>query len=214
MSMPKSFIGANGMVITSVPGGASPRDTTACALPSGMKEHILAQPGFPHSIPSPTSPAHCIMLVKGAGLGMYATRPIGAGEVIFAERALVITPQSIIVVPVSPDALGTREDVAKRRAKYRKELMAMLLDRMSPENAAAYRALVNSHMNDGYGPLAEIFDTNSWQISIAEMRKAILGHLGNPLTNISGVCDTLSRINHRHVLAPLHNPEERAGATF
>ncbi|TFY79489.1 hypothetical protein EWM64_g4529 [Hericium alpestre] len=147
----------------------------------------------------------------GTGLGMYATRPIGASEVVFVEHVLLITLQLTIVVSASQEACGTHEDAAKRQAKYREELMTMLLDRLSPENMVAYHALVNSHMDDGYGHLAGIFEMNSWQIPTMEMRKAIPGHLDSPFVNIGGVCDTLSRINHRHILAPLNSSDRRVG---
>ncbi|TFY76886.1 hypothetical protein EWM64_g7125 [Hericium alpestre] len=142
------------------------------------------------------------MPVTGAGLGMYTTHPIGAGEVVFAEHALLIMSQSTIIVSASQKVRGTREDAVKRQAKYCEELMMMLLDRLSPENAVVYCTLVNLHMDDGYGYLAGIFEMNSWQIPTTEMRKAISGHLDSPFVNIGVTYIHTEKV--AHILAVQH----------
>ncbi|TFY77687.1 hypothetical protein EWM64_g6323 [Hericium alpestre] len=185
--------GMAGLMLTSLPKFAAPKDTTECALPLGMKKLIVAQPGFPRPIPSPTSPAHTIAPASGADLGMFATRNITAGELVFAERAFVIAPLSMPGVTI----LGIgRTEAEKDLLKHREALLERLLGRMSHENATELLALANSRTHATPHVLHGILETNAWAIIASEMRPAIPGFSVDSVFRLGGTCAVLSRINH------------------
>ncbi|EMD32686.1 hypothetical protein CERSUDRAFT_77079 [Gelatoporia subvermispora B] len=154
-----------------------PQGTTECIFTDGMKKAILAQPGFPVRVLRPRIPACRIALAPGAGLGMFATRPLRMLELIHAERPLLLAP----VPEGEPDAVTTGE--------Y-EEWLAKALDRMLPYQADAYRALANAK-GDAAPPLTGILQTNGWSTR-AELYE-IAEHL--PL-DVAAVGTVASRVNH------------------
>ncbi|TFY75407.1 hypothetical protein EWM64_g8607 [Hericium alpestre] len=107
-------LGVQGIVITCVPpapGKDIPSRSTDCALPSGLKERILALPGFPRPVPSPSLPAHHIACIPGTGLGMFAVRCLVAGKLIFAEHPIIIMQQAMFPLSFKADrqSLGLPE---------------------------------------------------------------------------------------------------------
>ena len=55
-----------------------------------MKRKVLSTPGFPSPIQHPPKIVHEIRQVKGRGLGVFATKDIQAGDLILAERPLLV----------------------------------------------------------------------------------------------------------------------------
>ncbi|EEB94645.1 hypothetical protein MPER_06507, partial [Moniliophthora perniciosa FA553] len=77
--------------------GARPDDDpdgwTECYITARAKRKILKTPGFPEPLPRPTQP-DCFRVVDlpGKGRGIIATKDIKWGDLILAERALIIFP--------------------------------------------------------------------------------------------------------------------------
>lgn len=97
------------------------------------------------------------------GLGLYATRNIMSGELIIAERPLVL---------VSPmmglDGRGYNPETTTLE-QYKQVLLAekeqevrIMFERMLPEDQATFMALANDHLHDGSGPIMGII---RWVIS-------------------------------------------------
>ncbi|EEB98539.1 hypothetical protein MPER_01930, partial [Moniliophthora perniciosa FA553] len=66
---------------------------TECFITGGAKRKILETPGFPEPLPRPTQP-DCFRVVDipGKGRGVIATKDIKWGDLVLAERALLMHP--------------------------------------------------------------------------------------------------------------------------
>lgn len=117
-----------------------------------------------------------------------ATRDLTMGDLVYAERPLLMTVPG---VSYSPSASN-----AQQMAFQQKEIdLKSALNRMDPDRRAAFLALANSHTEDGSGPLFGIVRTNSFGVRLKETgssRELIL----------SATCEVLSRVNHRCVVYP------------
>ena len=167
-----------------IPSPSLKGGTTQCILYPGLKDCILSQPGFPQRISEPTSPAHRLGPVPGAGIGMYATRAIAAGELIVTERPLLVAP-------------GTYN--SPRQRDY---TIAAALERMSEDDRAAYTALSNP-CDAAVPPLFAIWKTNNYD-QTHDLRPAspeMAADAQRPMTIIGKLT---SRINHR--CASSHEP--------
>ncbi|TFY78318.1 hypothetical protein EWM64_g5700 [Hericium alpestre] len=176
-----------------------PDGVVECAIPAWMKEPICRQPGFPHPVPSSASPAHELVDIPGSGIGMRATRPITAGDIIYAERPLAILPVKWISTNVPPNGeFATYEEWYQYAMIEREELLKVVLARMAPENQAAYRALANSHKCDGSSPLSGVLCTNSYALGMDPWFDIVpdIAERDEYQTTLCGVCEELSRINH------------------
>ncbi|KAJ7641076.1 hypothetical protein FB45DRAFT_352501 [Roridomyces roridus] len=174
---PRSGSVPSGLTFTTVPFVAPGRGqpTTECIFRPGSKEVLMTLPGFSQPMVKPVrsnSPVR-VKEVPGMGLGLFATRRIEAGELIFSERPLLI----------------------QYSLNQIEEILAVGVGRMSDEDKAAYMALKNSHLEDGSGPLTGIWRTNG--LGIFGLRPEVTD--GSAASICSGVCDIISRLNHRWV---------------
>ncbi|EMD31248.1 hypothetical protein CERSUDRAFT_60339 [Gelatoporia subvermispora B] len=173
------------------PAKNDPDGWTECILRPGMKEALLAQPGFPIRVPRPSSPAHRIGPIDGAGLGMFATRAIEAGDLIFAERPLLLGPGAWTYV-LERDPGTDRMDMLFREWE---EYMKVAVDRMDPAKQAAYRALSNAHLDDGSLPLVGILRTNGFSVT-GVLRKVVPDLPKGEIHELTAIGEVLSRVNH------------------
>jgi hypothetical protein len=131
------------------------------------------------------------------GKGMFATRNIEMGEIIFAERPLFIRPSAFC----PPSEMKKRE--AESRAKDSKKAflfegelqLEVAVGRMDPERTEKYLGLANAHKEDGTGPLCGIAQTNMY--GCYELWDAAEPGLNENWEIYAMVCDVGSRINHR-----------------
>ncbi|TFY78047.1 hypothetical protein EWM64_g5963 [Hericium alpestre] len=124
---------------------------------------------------------------------MFATRDIAAGELVFAERALVIAPLLMPGITI----LGVeRAEAEKDLLKHREALLERLLDRMQHEDATGFLALANSRTHATSRVLHGILELNARAIIASEMRPAIAGFSVESVFGLGGTCAVLSRINH------------------
>ncbi|KAJ7641066.1 SET domain-containing protein [Roridomyces roridus] len=166
------------MRVPFVSDSAPGEPTTECIFHPGSKEVLMQElPGFPQPMVNSlerNSPVR-VGEAPGKGLGVFASRVIEAGELIFSERPLLVAAQWL---PTS--SLDQFEDI-----------LAVGVKQIGDEDKAAYMALMNSHLEDGSGPLTGIFRTNGLGI------KGLRPDLKGVTAMCTGVCDTISRINHR-----------------
>ena len=95
------------MLFTTIPSATAsgPRDPDGHSewiVYGPTKAKVFNTPGFPKPVPKPegTLPAYIIKNTPDMGLGVFATRDIMMGELIFAERQLLVSPRSNLGVSI------------------------------------------------------------------------------------------------------------------
>ncbi|KAL1686709.1 hypothetical protein GGG16DRAFT_117637 [Schizophyllum commune] len=168
------------------------RDSWTEAIVDGVtKTEIFTQPGFPRPVERPTIPAHRIAPAgNGKGLGVFATRDIKPGELIIAERPLLVVPIAVPSVENIPAYFSMEQVVQARLAEWEKAL-DILVGRMLPDRREAFMKLANSHTTDGSGPILGRIRTNGIAASGLHYR----GQRG-PEGQFSATCELISRVNH------------------
>ncbi|KAK7032042.1 hypothetical protein VNI00_013410 [Paramarasmius palmivorus] len=203
-------------IITNLPStdDASVEDKTACLITGRAKRLILNTPGYPQPLPCPSKP-DCFRMqeIPGKGRGLVATKDIKWGDLIFAERALIISPVALPATGCESLTVPSHFTEPQKRQVVLDECerqFQLLIDAMSPEGQAAYKDLWNCHKEDGSGPLVGISRTNGEMTdSLCEQftespssqvlaLKIIMNHLGYPerSSNYSGTWNLISRLNH------------------
>jgi hypothetical protein len=112
------------------------------------------------------------------GQGLFAKNDIKRGEIIFAERPLLVFPD----LPLSQKNLSGFE-----------MLLEAAIARLSPESQADFRALHNNYTSDQYTPLRGIGTSNNY-----DLRNLFDGL--DQSSNYKIINKIASRINHRCVL--------------
>ena len=142
-----------------------------CLLYEGIKESILAIPGFPQPVPVPNPPRYKITPTKGVGvgIGLVATIDLDIGDLIVAERPLIVYTKLVERWAVPPQ-----------------EVRRLLVERLDLPAQEEYYALRNCK---GYSRCNAdgIADTNS--MTIGELP----GYSGVCIA----VCKVISRASHR-----------------
>lgn len=152
-----------------------PDGWSECLIPIFAKRHIISTPGYPAPVPRRRTPVHSIRPSPIGGVGMFATCSLKAGELILAERAMMVTPRHLLHANIS----GDPDDYRKLSAKERLQVACLsaerqveaLFARMAPENQKAFMTLHNSHENDGSGPLFGRCRTNRYHITFGLSNK-------------------------------------------
>ncbi|EMD40323.1 hypothetical protein CERSUDRAFT_91039 [Gelatoporia subvermispora B] len=165
---------------------------TECILYAGMRDPIFEVPGFPCRVPWPTKPAHTLEKIEGIGWGMFAKRNIKAGELIYAERPLLLSK-----VAWDPsrkcDDPQQRMKVAKVEAEHK---LGEALKRMTPDRREAFRKLQNCHSHEVDCPqLFGILRTNGSAANDA-LKECIPSLPNNEYGSFKVVGETCSRVNH------------------
>ena len=99
---------------------------------------------------------------------MFATRDISYGELLFAERPLVMNPAHCESYFCAVDGY-TLEDHLKLTSIEEEQRLEQALERMDDDKKDAYMALANSVQNDG--PLSSIQETNAFGIDLNELTR-------------------------------------------
>jgi len=167
------------------------------------KKKILNTPGYPQPVPKPPRnvKSHVVKSTPTMGKGVFATRNIPMGEIIFAERPLLVFPRALIPATHMDLSAFTREDYTKIVMFEREQQLEAAVGRMDPDTKARLMALMNSHLEDGSGPINGIARTNGYAVDNfwdGDVRP----DENNPAHHYyyySVVCDVGSRINHRSV---------------
>lgn len=166
----------------------SPDGWTECLfLGPAAKCIILSTPGFPQPVPKPDRVSHIVGKSKTADLGLTAARNLKAGDLVYAERPILMAFQNSKVPRVPPGT--TKEQLVYVVLQEWERQLRPAFERLEPEKQAAYRKLANSHTEDGSGPILGIMRTNSFGVDLDPN----LSDEGK----VSVVCEVLSRVNHR-----------------
>ncbi|KAF8208508.1 hypothetical protein K438DRAFT_1961107 [Mycena galopus ATCC 62051] len=179
------------MTFTTLPVGANDDEpVTECFFFAGSKELVLNTPGFPQPLVHPATPAFRIETIPGKGVGAFSTRALKMGELVLSERPLFVSARTAPTV-ILPD--HTPEMVLQNTRDQLEKYCALAVDRMRPENKAAFMALANSHTEDGSGPCVGIMRTNSLGLSgiVPSTTKLTEG-----ADVYSATCRDISRLNH------------------
>ena len=169
------------------------------------KQKILTAPGYPQPVPKPprNTKSHVVKSTPTMGQGVFATRDIPLGEIIFAERPLLVSPRSMVNANLSAYNMA---DYMKIVMFEREQQLEAAVGRMDHDTKAKLMALMNSHLEDGSGPINGIVRTNGYAVrnfwdGDAEPDTKDPAHLRFCYTV---VCDVGSRINHRSVYLFFH----------
>ncbi|KAJ7799295.1 hypothetical protein B0H14DRAFT_2903803 [Mycena olivaceomarginata] len=168
------------MTYTTYPIGAEDDEpVTECLLFPGSKEVLLGL-GFPKPLVHPATPAFRLVPVPGKRMGLVSTRALKFGELILCERPLLVSARGIY----------TTAHPNYTREMQLQHTCAFAVDRMRPEDKAAFMELANSHTKDGSGPIVGIIRTNS--VGIDGLRPGVKDEMGM----YSSVYKNTSRLNH------------------
>ncbi|KAG6862956.1 hypothetical protein C0991_009216 [Blastosporella zonata] len=133
-----------------------------CLLYGKAKRAILATPGFPAPILRPPQVRHCIA-PSAYGMGLFSTQDLGIGDLILAERPLLVYP-TMMRIHAPMYHRGLQLDSAQQGCAHLDEgerNLKIAVDRMMPEARSAYFELHDSHTEDGSGPIMGRARTNS-----------------------------------------------------
>ena len=170
-----------------LPNSIDRNERTECIIRCATaRKTILSIPNFPLPVPTPNEINYRIGTTVNMGLGMFATRDIQRGDLILAERPLILTPITPHPSPDLPAAVLQEQLKALGHFDW-EEFLQPCFARLTQENQAAFRALANSHTEDGSGPLLGVIRTNGFGVTLEE------GHLNK----YTAVYKEVSRINHR-----------------
>ncbi|KDR71704.1 hypothetical protein GALMADRAFT_74705 [Galerina marginata CBS 339.88] len=168
----KARYDVQGIIFTTVPHRpsgfpADPDGYTEWIVLSPTKHKVLEAPGYPQRVPKPAGPpAYAIRSAPNMGTGLFATKDIKCGELILAERPLLVSPRNIVQRLPCLANLPADCDVSTATAVVSLEFerqLEMSMARMSPENRAAYKSLL-VHPKEGCGPLLGVIQTNSYGV--------------------------------------------------
>ena len=152
----------------------SPDDTESqCLLPPGVKAKIVATPGFPQLVDTPNPPRYQVTPIPGAGIGLVATVDLEVGDLIVAERPLIVMTQAL------PGGQG-------RRKFHPNEWLRILVDRLRDENREEFFALHNCKGN-----------TRPHVVGISDTNSVGIGALTGVGGECTAICKIISRANHR-----------------
>ena len=185
------------MSVTTIPQ-CLPDDETQCEWILGdesTKDKVTNAPGYPARIPKPRIPdLHEVRSTPDMGQGLFARHDIKCGELVFAERPLLVSPQSLLVIPTGILPHYSFLEFRQIQAFLFERMLEYVFARMPSDSQADYRALHNAHTRDGTGPLFGIKRTNGYSIS-----NLFDGPEDRRGTKYSALCKIASRLNHRCV---------------
>ncbi|KAF9474369.1 SET domain-containing protein [Pholiota conissans] len=182
------------MVLLTIPPRGSPAavddsEHTEWVTLEATKPRVFNVPGFPKPVPKPNAnaPVYEVRTTPEMGMGVFATRNIKAGELIFAERPL-------LVVPINANMLELNVQPTMGLYGQYEQILEASVSRMSEVNQVAFRALMNSHTEDGSGLLTGIVRTNGYgEESVYDGPGTKAADLASCYSFVGNVA---SRINH------------------
>ncbi|KAF9474385.1 SET domain-containing protein [Pholiota conissans] len=168
-------------------------------MSEAAKSRLFNMPGFPKPVPKPRGRVqpYEVKMTPNMGMGVFATRDIKMGELVFAERPLFGGPKNINML--SLEVPGSGFLAQKLVLDEYEKLLELCVERMSEANRTGYTGLTNSHKEDGSGPLTGISRTNGY--GVAEVFDGVGPKPISDDFRYAFVGNTASRINH----SCLHN---------
>lgn len=197
----------NMLIVTTIPSRVvgkpcDPDGHSEWLIYGPTKKKVLNTPGYPQPVPrSPgNTKSYVVKSTPTMGKGVFATCDISMGEIIFAERPLLVAPRALIPATDMDLSSYTVEDYSKIVMYEREQQLEVAVGRMDPDTKSRLMALMNSHLEDGSGTINGIVRTNGYAVNNLWDGTAEPGEddASNQLY-YSVVCDVGSRINHRSV---------------
>ncbi|KAF7289372.1 SET domain-containing protein [Mycena indigotica] len=179
--------------IVVLPANAGPDEpVTVCFFWPGSKEVLTKMPGYPQPLRTVSKPTFRVGEAGSKGLGLFAARALGQGELIIDERPLLI---SVRGVPVAVPIWYSQEQTTKYQLNLKEfeKYLEVVLKEMRPADRDAFMSLANSHTTDGSGPIAGRIRTNSIGLD------GLCPDMSGPMAQYSSVPHFISRMNNRHV---------------
>ncbi|TCD67249.1 hypothetical protein EIP91_000326 [Steccherinum ochraceum] len=181
------------IIVTRLPPGEEDANSTMCMVSGRLARKVVKATSGHAPVPQPIPATFCIREAPGKGLGMFATRDILAGELIVAERPLLVTPAGIPARRTLPEHL-TQAQVSQVLLADAEREYEVLLEKTAPALRDAFMALVDSHRFDGSGPISGRIRTNGFGAD--DMTDPEKPGYAMGANAYSLVCDNLSRMNH------------------
>ncbi|KAK7032038.1 hypothetical protein VNI00_013406 [Paramarasmius palmivorus] len=168
---------------------------TVCLITGRAKRQILNTPGYPQPLPRPKQ-SDCFRIeeIPGKGRGLVATKDIKWGDLIFAERPMIIHPAALPANTVSAPAHFTGAQKQQVGLNESERQIGLLINELSPEDQAAFRDLWNCHKEDGSGPLLGASRTNGFGVS--DYHEPIKPGFPEHAGSYSATWKIISRLNH------------------
>ncbi|KZV74934.1 SET domain-containing protein [Peniophora sp. CONT] len=131
-----------------------------------FKRKVLSTAGFPSRIVHAPKVKYEVRKAQGRGLGVFATEDIAAGDLLLAERPLLVR---MAWIPVTPDDeyLGAEQELRGLLTDW-EQTLETICARMSPQTLKTYHSLYNSYKTDGSGPLTGIWRTNGLDVGVED----------------------------------------------
>ena len=162
------------------------------------KAKVVLAPGYPAPVPKPAERKITVRQTVDMGVGLFATKDIEMGELIFGERPILAMCSAIgrFDRPNFRQARDQKSSNALAMAEF-EQLLQGVLERLNSADRKTFLRMKNTHKKDGSGPLLGIVRTNGF---------ALEGLYDGPEekkdnSNLySGVLKIGSYINHRCAL--------------
>ncbi|KAL1659049.1 hypothetical protein GGF50DRAFT_131319 [Schizophyllum commune] len=192
-------VGNGRAICTTIPAvDRTPKDvllrdgTSEIMLDAATKRKLYAQKDFPKGLIQPASPAHRISPAGKKGLGMFATRALSAGDLILAERPLMV--RALGPPPYTGPQMGLFRNPPSlvSRVVEMEFQIEVMVQRMVPKNRNAFLALTNSPDFSGCGNLVGRMYTNGRDV----LQGFTFSGMPGGSATYTGLFDKLSRVNH------------------
>ncbi|KAG6817593.1 hypothetical protein H0H93_007124 [Arthromyces matolae] len=186
-----------------------------CLMKGGKdKRWILSRPGFPCYVPSFDPPRYHIGPSKHGGKGLFAACDIKQGDLIFAERPVIVVPHNTpIPLRITPNM--SQEEIFSIQLIEYERVLQYSVDRMLPQDREAFFELWNSHTEDGSGPIFGRIRTNGIGINLGEDGRQYSGTFliasrmnHSCVRNVYGFFDESSFSFRFHAVRPIKAGEE------
>ena len=180
-----------------VPKSASHGETkSAWIVNASTKPKVLNATGFPGRIPKPRPDLYEIKSTPDMGEGLFAKHDIKRGEIIFAERPLLVLPELKSRASLEATIFNLTIGRQEKKEPGFEGLIEAAISRLPPASQADFKALHNGYTSDQCGPLVGRVRTNNY-----DLRNLFDG--SDSSANYKTVNKIASRINHRCVSCAL-----------
>jgi hypothetical protein len=170
-----------------------PDDEIQCKwiVNGSTKAKVLNAPGYPARVPKPPRlDLYQVGPTLDMGQGVFAKCDIKRGELILAERPLLVVPQTLMLPKGVFRDQYTDEQKNQMTMLEFERVLETTIGHFPAEIQADVRALHNSYIGDGCGPLLGIMRTNGYATTS-------LYDGSDKRATYAAVCKIASRINHR-----------------
>jgi len=195
----------SGLLTTTIPASVAgsvrdPDGYSQWILEAQTMKKVLNTPGYPQPVPKFTQKT-TVKSTLSMGKGVFATCDIRPGEIVFAERPLLVVSTALVNPPTMDIDLSAHKaadlvNFMKVMQVRREQQLDNAVRRMEPSRRAKFMALVNK--NSEGGRLHGIIRTNGYEVdNLWDGDIKPDEHDRSNRHGYSAVCEFGSRVNHR-----------------